>query len=131
MVVARINSIEQLDGDRAPIFLCAFRFEESTDGISLVGLVTQLRERFGLAGVQRGFEALLMVMGYFNEHAALYGRTLTLKKARVLRVEGDMPRLTRAALPVAIRSAAYVLDLDALEVPSIGLSELINEFGLD
>jgi hypothetical protein len=42
-----------------------------------------------------------------------------------------MPRLTRAALPACIRSAAYVLDLDALEVPSIGLSELIKEFGLD
>ncbi|MCB2011611.1 MAG: PD-(D/E)XK motif protein [Geminicoccaceae bacterium] len=129
--LARINSIEQLDGDRAPIFLCAFRFEENPDGISLVGLVTKLRERFGAAGVQRGFEALLMVMGYLDEHAALYGRTLTLKDARVLRVEGGMPRLTRAALPAAIRSAAYVLDLDALEVPSIGLPDLIVELGLD
>lgn len=129
--LARINSIEQLDGDRAPIFLCAFRFEENTDGISLVGLVTELRERFGLAGVQRRFEALLMVMGYLDEHAALYGRTLTLKDARAFRAVGDMPRLSRAALPAAIRSAAYVLDLDALEVPSIRLSELINEFGLD
>lgn len=129
--LARINSIEQLDADRTPIFLCAFRFEENTDGISLVGLVAELRERFGAAGVQRGFEALLLVMGYLDEHAALYGRTLTLKDARALRAEGDMPRLTRAALPAAIRSAAYVLDLDALEVPSIGLSELINEFGLD
>lgn len=129
--LARINSIEQLDSDRAPIFLCAFRFEENTDGISLVGLVTELRERFGLAGVRRGFEAMLMVMGYLDEHAALYGRTLTLKEARAVRAEGDMPRLTRAALPAAIRSAAYVLDLDALEVPSIRLPELINEFGLD
>ncbi|PLL11276.1 PD-(D/E)XK motif protein [Tabrizicola sp. TH137] len=129
--LARINSIEQLDGDRAPIFLCAFRFEENTDGISLVALVTELRERFGMAGVRRGFEALLMVMGYLDEHAALYGRTVTLKDARVVRAEGDMPRLTRAMLPAAIRSAAYVLDLDALEVPSIRLSELINEFGLD
>lgn len=129
--LARINSIEQLDGDRAPIFLCAFRFEENTDGISLVGLVTELRARFRLAGVQRGFDALLMVMGYLDEHAALYGRTLTLKDARAFRAGGDMPRLSRAALPAAIRSAAYVLDLDALEVPSIGLSEVLNEFGLD
>lgn len=129
--LARINSIEQLDSDRAPVFLCAFCFEENTDGGSLAGLVSELRERFELAGVQRGFEALLMVMGYLDEHAALYGRTLTLKDARVIRAEGDMPRLTRAALPAAIRSAAYVLDLDSLEVPTIGLPELINEFGLD
>ena len=129
--LSRINSIEQLDGDRAPIFLCAFRFEETNDGISLVGLVTELRQRFGAAGVQRGFEALLMVMGYLDEHAALYERTLTLKDARAFRAEGYMPRLSRGALPAAIRSAAYVLDLDALEVPSIELSEMINEFGLD
>ncbi|MHA3980885.1 PD-(D/E)XK motif protein [Halovulum sp. GXIMD14794] len=129
--LARINSIEQLDGDRAPIFLCACRFEENTDGISLVSLVTELREKFRAAGVQRGFEALLMVMGYLDEHAALYGRTLTLRDAKAFRAEGDMPRLRRTALPAAIRSAAYVLDLDALEVPSIGLPELINEFGLD
>ncbi len=129
--LARINSIEQLDGNRAPIFLCGFRFEENTDGLSLVDLVSELRERFKHAGVQRGFEALLMVMGYLDEHAPLYGRTLTLKDARGFRSGGDMPRLTRAALPVAIRSAAYVLDLDALEVTSVGITELINEFGLD
>jgi hypothetical protein len=129
--LARINSIEQLDGDRVPIFLCAFRFEENTDGVSLVGLVSELRERFGSVGVQRRFEALLMVMGYLDEHAPLYGRTLTLKDTRTFCVEGDMPRLTRDALPAAIRSAAYVLDLDALEIPSIGFPQLINEFGLD
>ena len=72
-----------------------------------------------------------MVMGYLEEHAPLYSRTLALKDARTFRSEGDMPRLTRASLPAAIRSAAYVLDLDALEVHSIGFPELINEFGLD
>jgi hypothetical protein len=129
--LARINSIEQLDGTRDPIFLCGLRFEENTDGFSLVDFVSELRERFKHAGVQRGFEALLMVMGYLDEHAPLYGRTLTLKDARGFHSEGDMPRLTRTALPVAIRSAAYVLDLDALEVAYIGITELINEFGLD
>ena len=129
--LARINSIEQMDGNRAPIFLCGFRFEENTDGFSLVDFVSELRARFKHAGVQRGFEALLMVMGYLDEHAPLYGRTLTLKDARGFRSEGDMPRLTRSALPVAIRSAAYVLDLDALEVASVGITDLINEFGLE
>lgn len=129
--LARINSIEQLDGDKSPNFLCAFRFEENTDGISLAGLVSELRDMFGRQGQQRGFEALLMVMGYLDEHAALYSRTLTLKDARVFLVDDALPRLTRAALPAAIRSAAYVLDLDALEISSTGLSELNKEFGLD
>jgi Putative PD-(D/E)XK family member, (DUF4420) len=129
--LARINSIEQLDGDRSPVFLCAFRFEENMDGVSLVDLVVALREKFAQAGIQRGFEALLMVMGYLDEHAPLYGRMLTLKDARAFLSEGNMPRLTRAALPVAVRSAAYVLNLDALEVPSIGLPELFKTFELD
>lgn len=129
--LARINSIEQLDGERTPLFLCAFRFEENTDGSSLVDLASELRDRFGQAGVQRGFEALLMVMGYLDEHAPLYVRTLTLKDARAFRSEGAMPRIRRAALPAAVRSAAYVLDLDALEVTAITIPELINEIGLD
>ncbi len=129
--LARINSIEQLDSTRDPIVLCGLRFEEKTDGISLADIVSELREKFKDAGVQRGFEALLMVMGYLDEHAPLYGRTLILKDARGFRSEGHMPRLTRADLPVAIRSAAYVLDLDALEVPSITVPDLINQFGLD
>ena len=129
--LAQINSIEQLDGNRAPIFLCALRFEENTDGFSLVDLVSELRERFENAGVRRSFEALLMVVGYLDDHAPLYNRTLTLKNARGFRSEGDMPRLIRITLPVAIRSAAYVLDLDSLEVPSFELSELINKFGID
>ncbi len=129
--LARINSIEQLDGDRSPIFLCGYRFEENADGISLVDLVSELRARFGQAGVQRGFEALLMVMGYLDEHAPLYGRTLTLKQGKSFRSEGEMPRLKRASLPAAVRSAAYVLDLDALQVASIGPEEMISDLGVE
>lgn len=129
--LARINSVEQLDGDRVPIFLCGFRFEENIGGTSLVDLVSELRERFEIVGTQRRFEALLMVMGYLDEHAPLYGQTMTLKEMKTFLAEGEMPRLTREALPAAIRSAAYELDLDALEIPSFGLPELIKQFGLD
>lgn len=129
--LARINSIEQLDGDRSPIFLCGFRFEEHTDGTSLAELVNALRQRFVEAGINRAFEALLLVLGYLEEHAPIYGRILLIKEARVFLSEGDMPRLTRAALPAAVRSAAYVLDLDALEVPSMELPDLLKAFGLN
>jgi len=128
--LARINSIEQLDGDKAPIFLCALRLEETPDGISLVDLVSRLRTQFMQAGNSRGFEALLMVMGYLDEHSSLYERTLSLRDARVFHSAGGMPRLIRSGLPAAIRSATYVLDLDALEVPSFGVPEMMSEFGL-
>ena len=129
--LARINSIEQLDGDRSPIFLCTFRFEENAGGNSLPEVVSDLRKRFADAGLHRTFEALLMIMGYLDEHAVLYGRTLLLKEARVFLSDGNMPCLTRAALPIAITSAAYVLDIDALDIPSKGLPELKAAFELD
>ena len=129
--LAHINSIEQLDSDRSPIFLCAFRFEESPDGTSLVELVAALRKKFTGAGIHRAFEALLMVMGYLDEHASFYGRALVLKEVRAFLSDGNMPRLTRATLPTAVNSATYVLDLDALDVPSKGLPELMKAFGLD
>lgn len=129
--LARINSIEQLDSDRSPLFLCAFRFEEDANGTSLNDMIIALRDRFTKAGIHRGFEALLLVMGYSDEHAHLYGRTLALRQVRAFLSDGDMPRLTRGTLPAAMRSATYVLDLDALEVPSIELTELLEAFGLD
>ena len=129
--LAKINSIEQLDSARTPVFLCGLRFEENLDGSSLVDLVSELRETFNHAGLQRGFEALLMVMGYLDEHASLYGRLLTLKETKAFRSEPEMPRLTRATLPAAFRSATYVMDLDAMEIPAFRLSELIKKFGID
>lgn len=128
--LARINSIEQLDGDRSPLFLAALRFEENPEGLSLVVLVDILRGYFRGAGVHRGFEALLMVMGYLDEHAPHYERLLVLKDAKAFLADADnMPRLTRAAVPAAVRSAAYILDIDALEVPSIGIPSILQKFG--
>lgn len=129
--LAKINSIEQLDGEQKPIFLCAFRFEESTDGSSLVELVHDLRKYFMKAGNQRGFEALLLIVGYYDQHEELYGRTLAMKSEVVVASEGDMPRLKRDELPAAIRTASYMLDIDALGVPSIGVTELLSNFGFD
>lgn len=129
--LARINSIEQLDGDKFPIFLCAFRFEESADGISLVQMVKTLREKFAEAGVQRGFDALLMVMGYHDEHAPSYGRTLVMKEDKAFLSNDDMSHLTRAMLPTAVRSATYTLDLDVLETAPVKIPDMLNAFRLN
>lgn len=127
--LARINSIEQLDGERSPLFLCGLRFEESGDGKSLVELVEELRGRFILSGTARAFDALLMVMGYLDDHAALYARLLVMKESKVFLSGGSMPRLVRASLPAALRSANYVLDLDALEVPSRNVEDMLLAIG--
>ncbi|MDD2868650.1 PD-(D/E)XK motif protein [Neomegalonema sp.] len=129
--LARISSVEQLDCARAPLFLCALRLAETLQGASLADLAEELRGRFAAAGLLRRFEALLMTAGYLDEHAPFYGRLLEIREARAFPVEGDMPRLVRAALPAALRSASYVLDLDALEAPALGLPQMLHAFGLD
>ncbi len=129
--LARINSIEQLDSDRFPSFLAAFRFEEDPAGTSLTELVAELRAAFAEAGLHRGFDALLMVMGYLDEHAPVYSRLLVTKQVRVFPVNGEMPRLERGKLPAAIRTAVYVLDLDGMEIEPLELPQLLNAFGLN
>jgi hypothetical protein len=129
--LALINSIEQLDDDQSKVFLCAQRFEERADGISLVDLVAELRALFEPAGVQRHFDAMLMILGYQEEHASQYASRYALSDVRAFACEPGMPRLTRTALPTAIRSARYTLDIDAIETPRITLVELFAELGLE
>lgn len=127
---ARINSVEQLDAERSPLLLAALRFKEAVDGISLEELVNELRRLFEGAGVRRGFDAMLLIMGYLDEHAHLYGRKLLISDGKAFAVDDGFPRLTRAGLPAAVRSAAYVLDLRAVEATHVNLPALFNEFGL-
>jgi hypothetical protein len=128
--LARINSIEQLDTDRAPLYLGALRFEERDDGQSLVDVVARLRGRLTETGHRRAFDSLLLILGYLDEHAQHYGRVLALKEAGAYLASDEMPRLRRSNLPAAIRSAAYVLDLDALNVPLLTVVDVLNAFEL-
>lgn len=108
---AKINSVEQLDGDRQPQFLRALRFEPVNGGDTLVCAVERLRLRFAEAGLGKNFEGLLLCAGYLDEHAPHYLRGLRLCETRALRVDMDFPRLRRADLPRAVRSASYMIDI--------------------
>lgn len=114
---ARIGDIGQLDPERLPMFLCAFRFAVDDAGRTLVEQVAQLRARFEAVGCRAGFDALLLVAGYADEHAPQYGRRLLLRQERAFPVEDPFPRLRRSELPAAILRASYRLDLDAVEAP--------------
>lgn len=129
--LAKINSIEQLDTDRTPLYLGALRFEERDDGQSLVDVVARLRDRLTETGHRRTLDSLLLILGYLDEHAQHYGRVLALKEAGGFHATDEMPRLRRANLPAAVRSAAYVLDLDALGVPLLPISDLLTAFELN
>lgn len=128
--VARINSIEQLDSDRSPGYLCAFRFEVATAGSSLSDLVSRLRKRLADSGKNRRFDALLLVLGYMDEHADHYQRGFILKEMKGYLLNDELPRLRRASLPAALRSASYTLDLNAINAPILTRDEIFKSFGL-
>lgn len=127
---ARINSIEQLDSDRSPSFLCAIRFREAADGSSLSETVVRLRERLATSGSARMFDALLLVMGYMDEHALSYSRRFVPSEVRAFPLDGNLPRLSRSILPAAIRSANYTLDLDAVQTSFVTCDQILEAFGL-
>lgn len=129
--LARINSLEQLDADRVPLFLAALRFDVVDDGTDLVSMVAHLRELMAEAGLSRVFEALLLLSGYDDDHAEHYRRKLGLLDARAFRIGPDFPCLRRQAIPQQVRKVVYTLDVDALEQPALLLDDALSEFGID
>lgn len=129
-LLARINSIEQLDTERLPMFLEALRFEVSDDGTDLVGMVAHLRDRLAGAVQSRVFEALLMLSGYLDDHGDHYQRKLRLSDARTFRVEDDFPCLRRHAIPAPIRKVSYTLNVDAIEQHAILLDDALRALGV-
>lgn len=128
--LAKINSIEQLDTERSPMFLAALTFEVADDGTGLIGMVAHLRERMAEAGLSRVFEALLLVSGYQDEHAEHYRRKLLFVDGRIFDVGDDFPCLRRATVPAQIRRAVYTLDVDALEQTTLQIDDVPSIFGL-
>lgn len=128
--LAKINSIEQLDTEKAPMFLAALRFEVTNDGTDLVGMVALLRDQMAQAGLLRVFDALLLVAGYQDEHAEHYGRKLLLSDARAFAIGEDFPCLRRSSIPVQVRKALYSLDIEALEMPALSIDDVFFTFGL-
>ncbi len=124
--VAQISSIEQLDNECSPMFLCAMRFEEHEDGMSLPEAVADLRSLLRTQGNVRALDALLMTAGFLDEHAEHYGRRLTLADARVFEVTAEFPHFTRTAVPAAVRKLSYALDLDAISARPVGLAQLFS-----
>lgn len=131
---AKITSIAQLDSERLPLFLCAFRFSVDDAGRTLPEIVESLRRTFAQFSLQKSFDALLIVVGYTDEHAAQYGRKLLGGSVRAFSVDGAFPRLRRAEIPAAILSARYVLDIDSLDPDAapapVSIEQAIQALGL-
>lgn len=127
---ARINSIEQLDSERQPMFLGAIRLKEDIGGSSLNNLIRMLRDLADDRGRRRGFDALLIMAGYYDEHAAHYERPLSLDEFRCFKVDDEFPVLRRAQLPAQVTAATYTLDLSSIPQPDLGIDGALSALGI-
>lgn len=127
---ARINSIEQLDSDRQPMFLGAIRLNEDAEGKSLNILVEQLRDVADTHACRRSFEALLLMAGYYDEHASNYERPLSVDELRCFHIDADFPVLRRSNLPSQIIAAHYTLDLSSISQADIGMKAALSALGV-
>lgn len=127
---ARINSIEQLDSERQPMFIGTVRLKDDPAGVSLNTLTALLRELADGRGRRRAFDALLVMSGYYDEHASLYERPLVIDEFRCYGIDEEFPALRRAKLPAQVTAATYTLDLSSVPYPDIGLSGVLSALGI-
>ena len=112
--LAKINSIEQLDAERWPMYLCGLRFKDSDIGESLQQAITRLTQKMQNAGLEHQFRALLLMSGYLAEHGERYDRMLCCSDTKYFLMSDEFPCIRRADLPREIRKVAYEIDLDAI-----------------
>mgnify|MGYP001627775760 CR=1 FL=1 len=127
--IARINSIDQLDCERWPMFLCAMRFTEDEAGETLTQCVNRLREAMEGSGVRKQFDALLLLSRYLDDHADRYTRKLLAGDMLCFPVTDSFPCLRRATLPGQIRNAQYDLDIEGLDADPISMDTMFLHLG--
>ena len=129
---AKIQSLEQLDdGEASPLFLVAFRLEVAAGGCSLPELVGLMRQRLDVDGGRAIFDRKLLAVGYHDDHAEAYDRSLTVTETRIHKVDAGFPRLFRGNIAHAIRRASYEIEIDGLDSPLVEETALFQGIGLE
>lgn len=128
---ARISSLEQLDPLAGrPVLLAAVRLCLKEDGLSLPGLVEEVRTlASGQPRAAGALERLLMLAGYHDEAAASYVRRFGCVEIRVFDVDADFPRLVRSEMRPEIRAATYDIDIDLVKAAPERLESALARFG--
>ena len=73
---------------------------------------------------------MLILAGYYDEHASLYERPFNVSEFRCFAVDLEFPALRRAALPAQITGAAYTLDLSSVPQVGMELLEALSALGI-
>lgn len=128
--LAKISSIEQLDAERCPMYLCGLKFKDSDSGESLRQAITRLTQKMQDAGLEHQFGALLLMSGYLAEHGERYDRKLCCSDTKYFLVSDKFPCLRRANLPTEIRRVSYEIDLDTIGVGAVSSQDMfVNLIG--
>jgi hypothetical protein len=131
--LATIGSLEQLDDSLIrPLFIAAVRITLDPSGETLPERIGRIR--VGLSGDPASlgtFGSLLLHAGFIDLAANRYSRRFSrISSSRILNVSDMFPRITRASVPVEIRSARYEVDLDLIKAQDVGLLDALRQMGV-
>ncbi|AGI71914.1 hypothetical protein OA238_c18030 [Octadecabacter arcticus 238] len=121
-----ISSIEQLDAERWPMYLCGFRFVEDESGESLQQAIVKLTQKMQNSGLGKQFEALLLMSGYLSEHADRYDRQLSCTDSKYFLVSEEFPCLRRSGLHAPIRRVSYDIDMEAIGAEALSSIDMLQ-----
>lgn len=125
----RVSSLDQLDtsGVRR-LDILHIRLIEAPDGMSINSLVTQIEDRIATTSDRLAFHNALLRRGLMPGEATGTSPTVQLRSIDGYAVSDSFPKLTRAAVPMAIVDAQYVLDLRALAPFATDASTVLDGF---
>jgi len=129
---ARIGSLEQLDDSLIrPLFVAAVRLALDASGETLTQCVSRVRDLLlNEMGTLTQFETLLLHAGYSALHADRYTRRFVRSSLRLFEVSDAFPRITRATVPLPVRTAVYEIDLDLVDAKSTTLESALSALGV-
>jgi hypothetical protein len=131
--VATIGSLEQLDDSLTrPVFVAAVRIPLDPSGETLPERIGRIRVVLTGDPASLGrFGNLLLHAGFIDVAAHRYTRRFSRAPSlRILNVSGTFPRITRASVPIEIRSARYEVDLDLVRAQDVALLDALRQLGV-
>ncbi|MFZ4699476.1 MAG: PD-(D/E)XK motif protein, partial [Candidatus Methylumidiphilus sp.] len=126
---AKVASLDQLDDSLIrPLFLAAIRLELNTMGITLPILIIETRDLLNSNLIALAcLDSRLLHARYFDAFADRYTRLFLRIGCRLMVVNDDFPRLTRANVALAIRNARYDLDRDLISLGDFEIIEVLKQ----
>jgi hypothetical protein len=129
---ASISSLEQLDDSlRTPLFVAAVSLVIADNGTSLPEMASLIRQRLlSEESAADVFELRLIQAGLLPHTSNLYTRRFRTVSVSYMRVQQNFPRLIRANVHSAVRSARYEIAFDIANAEQVDLLEALRLIGV-